>query len=110
MEGRRFLVITEDEKEQTNIKEKCKEMGYRVACIDTPHNAMKYIPYFTDFDFMIIDVDLPNDDAILFCRKIRNESPKTFIIGLKSSEEREREINHIFDALLFKPLHNNNQT
>jgi DNA-binding response OmpR family regulator len=102
MEEKRFLIIERDRKERENIKRICEEIGYRAVCVDNLLDVMRYIPSFTGFACVIINVDLPNDDAMTLCGKIKTESPETLIVGLRLPEER---INHNVDALLFKPLY-----
>lgn len=102
MEEKRFLIIERNRKEREDMKKICEEPGYRAVCVDNLFDVMRYIPYFTGFACVIIDVDLPNDDAMRLCGKIKTESPETLIVGLRLPEGR---ISHSVDVLLFKPLY-----
>lgn len=108
MKERRFLVITDDLKEQARIKKECEERGNSSICY-TVKEAQCYISMLEkkeaeiNFNIVLIDIDLPNDDAIALCEQIQKLDSKIVIIGVRSAENQHKVGVTCCRGMLLKP-------
>jgi CheY-like chemotaxis protein len=89
--------------EQTLIK--CK---MPLTTCDSSIDSLEYFKNTVPFDFIILDICLPNMDGCELSNKIRNEYKYTCpIIGISSinQDQLDKNIyNHYFDVILTKPI------
>ncbi len=103
MEGRKFLILSDNEIEQADIKEVCESLGYSCKC-SFLRDYKKYIDSISDIYTVNVVLDIDQQTPLLHSvyNYIAKNSSNIFLISL-SNEHIER-IDLRGNASLYKPL------
>lgn len=98
-----ILVVEDDLEIQETMKQILELKGYTVKQAYSYKEAMKDI----DVDLIIIDIQLPDNNGIVLCQKIREISlvPIIFLTALTSEETIVEALNSGGDDYVKKPFH-----
>jgi DNA-binding response OmpR family regulator len=102
----KILIIEDDKRIAQVMKRGLKEEGFTV---DTIHNAEEgeYMAIENPYDAIVLDLNLPDKDGLLICKKIRQSKVRTPIIMVTartSIEDRVKGLNTGADDYLTKPF------
>jgi len=101
----KILVVEDDEKLQSLIKDKLERFNYQVTIIkdfsDVKGEFIKEKP-----DLVLLDINLPRYDGFFWCREIRNISkvPVIFISARFSDMDQVMAIENGGDDYIIKPF------
>lgn len=103
MEGRKFLILSDNELEQIEIKDVCESLGYSCKC-SFLKDYKKYIDSISTIYTTNIIIDIDQDTPLLrsIYKYISKDTSNIFLINL-SGEHIDRS-NFDGNAFLYKPL------
>lgn len=98
-----ILIVEDDLEIQETLKQFLELKGYEVKQAYTYQEAMKN----KDVDLIIIDIQLPDNNGIVLCQKIRETSqvPIIFLTALSNEETIVEALNAGGDDYVKKPFH-----
>jgi len=89
MTAKKILVVEDEEKIASLLRDYLEKSGYHVACLDTGDGALSFIRG-NDFDLIILDIMLPGMDGMEICRGLRTFSQVPVIMLTARVEEIDR--------------------
>ncbi len=101
------LLVEDDERIASFVKEGLSEKGYLVDTVDSGFEAMSRISTI-DYDVVILDIMLPDIDGYEVCKATRKRNIKSIIIilsALGEPEERVKGLEAGADDFMTKPFH-----
>ena len=102
-ENMEILIVEDDLEIQATLRQILELKGYAVKQAYTYQEAIKN----SDADLIIIDIQLPDNDGIVLCQKIREKSqvPIIFLTALSNEETIVEALNAGGDDYVKKPFH-----
>lgn len=94
----KILLVDDDPIISKVIKEFLENENYRVFCVENTKKAYELLNY-QDIDLIILDIYMPNETGINFCKRFKEESDFVNIPVLFVSTDNRREV--ILSALKF---------
>ena len=100
-----ILIIEDDEDLLAIIKRAIESEGYDVDCVKSAEDAYALLTYKA-FSLIVLDINLPGDDGIGFCRQLRSVSmtPVIFASARVEDDARALALESGGDAFLSKPF------
>lgn len=106
MEGIKILVVEDEAKVASLLKQGLQEQGYTVQLADDGQEAISLILKNT-YDLALLDVNVPYINGIELCRVIKNNRPEVSVLmltALGTTEDKEKGFDAGADDYLVKPF------
>lgn len=106
MEGQTILVIEDESKVASLLKQGLEEQGFKVKIGEDGQEAISLI-LKNAYDVAVLDVNVPYISGIELCRAIKNNHPQTPVLlltALGTTEDKEKGFDAGADDYLVKPF------
>lgn len=106
MDGIKILVVEDEAKVASLLKQGLQEQGYTVQLADDGQEAISLILKNT-YDLALLDVNVPYINGIELCRVIKNNRPEVPVLmltALGTTEDKEKGFDAGADDYLVKPF------
>lgn len=103
----RILLVDDEEDFSNSLSEGLRNEGYVVDIALNGEEAL-FLYDLYPFDFVLLDLNLPDTDGLVLCENFRNKNPKVLICILSARGEvfeRIDGLNQGADDYLSKPIH-----
>lgn len=107
LEGKKVFILDDNRTNLSIIKQQCEDQGIKVFATDDPGDVLKKIFDLDEFDFGIMDMQMPETNGIEITEAIRNKWNKIElpIVLLSSIHEIENQEDiSLFNLYLKKPV------
>jgi len=106
LQGRRVLVVDANATNRRILALQTGKWGMHSRDTDSPAEALRWVGEGERFDLAILDLHMPEMDAIDLARRIRETQPALPLVLFSSLGRREAsKVEALFNAFLSKPLH-----
>jgi signal transduction histidine kinase/CheY-like chemotaxis protein len=105
----RILVVEDNEVNQEFVSEALGRLGHSVQIAPDGEQALETLEK-TEFDLVLMDVQMPGIDGLEATRRFRGSGKRTPVVGITAHtgrEERERCLEAGMNAVLTKPIYAN---
>ncbi len=103
---KKILVIDDENRQRTLIRELLEKMNYTVTALDSAEEALYHLETVS-YPVIITDLKMPWMDGVQFCRQVKQKHPRTVIYllsGYVDSYDQEKLAAGGFDGIFRKPL------
>jgi len=103
---KKILVIDDENRQRTLIRELLEKMNYTVTALDSAEEALYHLETVS-YPVIITDLKMPWMDGVQFCRRVKQKHPRTVIYllsGFVDSYDQEKLAAGGFDGIFRKPL------
>ncbi|RAW03479.1 hybrid sensor histidine kinase/response regulator [Pseudochryseolinea flava] len=107
LEGKSILVVDDNNTNRTILKNQLEHWKFRTTLAASASEAVTLMNQL-HFDLVITDMQMPEVNGLQLAQNVRDKNPNTPIVLLSSmGDERSKDFNHLFSAILTKPVKQN---
>ena len=88
---KRILIVEDDCLLNKTLAYNLASDGYEIDTAFNAENAANML-YKTDYDLILLDINLPNGNGLDLCKRIKPEHPDTLVIFLTANDQESKQI------------------